>query len=139
MTPLPPTSEPQAQDDNEQEVSRRLWGKGFWLGSILILVALYGGRSLLNERSGQSTATDDSTTAITFDAYSNGVNSVLYDAEGNIEYTLEATEQIHYLDNTTSLQNPYVRLYQANGARWNIVARSGRILAAEDGDRIDRL
>lgn len=139
MTPLHPTSEPQAQDDNEQEVSRRLWGKGFWLGSVLILVALYGGRSLLNERSGQSTSTDDNTTAITFDAYSNGVNSVLYDAEGNIEYTLEATEQIHYLDNTTSLQNPYVRLYQANGARWNIVARSGRILAAEDGDRIARL
>ncbi|MCB1664173.1 MAG: LPS export ABC transporter periplasmic protein LptC [Pseudomonadales bacterium] len=144
MTPSLPTSDSPGQEPvelaaAEQEASRRLWGKGFWLGSIVILVALYGGRSLLNERSGQTASNPDATAAITFDAYSNGVNSVLYDAQGNIEYTLEAAEQIHYLDNTTTLQNPFVRLYQANGERWNIVARSGRILAAEHGDRIARL
>ena len=64
---------------------------------------------------------------------------MLYDIDGNIEYTLEAEEQIHSLDNSTQLTNPYVRLYQGSGARWNIVARSGRILAAEQSDRIDQL
>jgi LPS export ABC transporter protein LptC len=76
---------------------------------------------------------------ITYDAYSSGITSILYTAEGHIEYTLEATEQIHYLNNTTLLSNPFVRLYQDSGVRWNILARSGRIHAANDSETIEQL
>jgi lipopolysaccharide export system protein LptC len=63
----------------------------------------------------------------------------LYNASGQIEYTLDAAEQVHYLDNTTLLQSPFVRLYRTSGVLWNIVASSGRIHAAENGDAIQRL
>lgn len=76
---------------------------------------------------------------IDFDAYATGVTSILYNSAGGIEYTLEATEQTHYLDNTTKLSDPFVRLYKDNDARWNIIARSGRILEASNGDAIERL
>jgi LPS export ABC transporter protein LptC len=46
---------------------------------------------------------------------------------------------VHYLDNTTQLQSPLVRLYRSSGVLWNIVASSGRIHAAENGDAIQRL
>jgi LPS export ABC transporter protein LptC len=32
-----------------------------------------------------------------------------------------------------------VRFYQGSGARWNIIARSGKILAAQEDGRIDQL
>jgi LPS export ABC transporter protein LptC len=76
---------------------------------------------------------------ITFDAYAKGVTSILFDAQGEIEYTLEATEQTHFLNNTTELTNPFVRLYKDSDVRWNIIARSGRILEASAGDEIERL
>lgn len=76
---------------------------------------------------------------ITFDAYAKGVTSILYDAQGEIEYTLETTEQTHFLDNTTELTDPFVRLYKDSDVRWNIIARSGRILEASEGDEIERL
>lgn len=143
MTPLPVSSEPaldtEADSTVEQKIRSRLWGRRFWLGSAVILLGLYGGRSWLNERRAQTPQQEQAATAINYDAYSNGVTSVLYDSDGNIQYTLEATEQVHYLDNTTQLQNPYVRLYQGSGARWNIVARSGRIHAAEKSEKITRL
>lgn len=142
MTPSRPTSDaliPTPDDTRTFDLKGLLSGVRFWVVSILILIALYAGRGLLQERRAQDTQDLQSNTAITYDAYSNGVTSVLYDIEGNIEYTLEAREQIHYLDNTTRLTEPYVRLYQGSGALWNIVARSGRILAAENSDRIERL
>ncbi|MDX1491192.1 MAG: LPS export ABC transporter periplasmic protein LptC [Pseudohongiellaceae bacterium] len=76
---------------------------------------------------------------ITFDAYAKGVTSILYNAQGEIEYTLESTEQTHFLDNTTQLRDPFVRLYKGNDTRWNIIARSGKILEASDGDEIEQL
>ena len=144
MTPLRPISEnelPTQTTTSGKVVNVRelLSGPRFWIGSLAILVALYAGRGLLQERRTQSAQPEETSTVITYDAYSNGVNTVLYDIDGNIEYTLEATEQIHYLDNTTQLTNPNVHLYQGSDARWNIIARSGRILAAEQSDRIDQL
>ena len=144
MTPSRPTSnavvpEPATSSGRMVNLRALLAGPRFWIGSLVVLVALYAGRGLLQERRSQGTQFQETSTAITYDSYSNGVNTVLYDIDGNIEYTLEAQEQIHYLDNTTQLTNPYVRLYQGSGARWNIIARSGRILAAEQSDRIDRL
>lgn len=144
MTPSRPTSNivaPASTPSSGKMIDLRglLSGPRFWIGSLAILVALYAGRGLLQERRSQGTQLEETSAAITYDAYSNGVTTVLYDIDGNIEYTLEAEEQIHYLDNTTHLTNPNVRLYQGSGARWNIVARSGRILAAEQNDHIDQL
>lgn len=145
MTPSRPTSNIDTKASalaSEKIINLRalLSGPRFWIGSLAILVALYAGRGLLEGRRSESAqAAQETSAAITYDAYSNGVTTVLYDIDGKIEYTLEAAEQIHYLDNTTHLTNPYVRLYQGSGVRWNIVARSGRILAAEQSDRIERL
>jgi len=144
MTPSRPTSNIDAlapAPSNGKMINLRelLSGPRFWICSLAILVALYAGRGLLLDQRSQSTQREETNAAITYDAYSNGVTTVLYDIDGNIEYTLEAEEQIHYLDSTTQLKNPYIRLYQGSGAHWNIVARSGRILAAEQSDRIDQL
>lgn len=144
MTPSHPTSKldeiaPPLASGRMINLRALLAGPRFWIGSLAILVALYAGRGFLEERRSEGAQEQETSAAITYDAYSNGVTTVLYDIDGNIEYTLEATEQIHYLDNTTQLSDPYVRLYQGSGARWNIVARSGRILAAEQSDRIVRL
>ena len=144
MTPSRPTSNidaiaPAPRSDKMINLRELLSGPRFWIGSIALLVALYAGRDFLQERRPQGKQVEETSAAITYDAYSNGVTTVLYDIDGNIEYTLEAEEQIHYLDNSTQLTNPYVSLYQGSGARWNIVARSGRILAAEQSDRIDQL
>jgi LPS export ABC transporter protein LptC len=141
MTPSRPTSDLSLAKVEAKgiDVKDLLSGPRFWISSLVILIALYAGRGFLQEGRLPGSDEIESGTAITFDAYSNGVTTVLYDVDGSIEYTLEANEQIHYLDNSTQLLNPYVRLYQGSGARWNIVARSGRILAAEASDRIARL
>ncbi len=142
MTPSPPTSEPNIANEVSKIIDFKalLSGLRFWVVSILIVLAFFAGRSLLEQRANQAQSDElQATTEILFDAYSNGVTSVLYDSLGNIEYTLEASRQVHFLDNTTELSNPYVRLYQGSGARWNIVARSGKILAAEEDAHIDQL
>ncbi|MGJ8690299.1 MAG: LPS export ABC transporter periplasmic protein LptC [Gammaproteobacteria bacterium] len=142
MTPSPPTFEPDSPSEAGKLIDFKtlLSGPRFWLGSIVIILAFFAGRSALEQRANRALSEDQqTTTAILFDAYSNGVTSVLYDSVGEIEYTLEASNQVHYLDNTTALSDPYVRLYQGSGVRWNIVARSGKIISAENDNRIDRL
>jgi LPS export ABC transporter protein LptC len=143
MTPSPHTFKSKIPSEAGKIVDFKtlLSGPRFWLISVMIILAFFAGRSLLEQRVNRALTDSDipTTTAILFDAYSNGVTTVLYDAQGNIEYTLEASNQVHYLDNTTALLDPYVRLYQGTGARWNIVARSGKILAAEENSRIDQL
>ena len=65
-----------------------------------------------------------------FDAYSAGINTVLYARDGTINYTLQATSQTHYSDEArTELKNPLIQLYQQGNSHWNIVANSGRISA----------
>lgn len=144
MTPSRPISEPKENPPisvtgNRIDLRGLLSGPRFWIGSLVLLVALYAGRGLLQERRSQSIEELQTSPDITYDAYSNGITTTLYDIDGTIEYTLEAMEQIHYLDNTTLLTNPIVRLNQGASASWNINARSGRILAAEQSDRIARL
>ncbi|MEX0618787.1 MAG: LPS export ABC transporter periplasmic protein LptC [Pseudohongiellaceae bacterium] len=65
-----------------------------------------------------------------YDIYSEGINTVHYNEQGDIEYTLSATRQIHYLTDITEFTAPLVQLYQEQDSRWNIVANSGRISAA---------
>lgn len=142
MTPSPPIFEPRVSSKAHRLIDFKalLSGPRFWIGSVIIILAFFAGRSLLEQRSNRALSEEtQSNTAILFDAYSNGVTSVLYDPQGNIEYTLEASNQVHFLDNTTALRDPFVRFYQGSGARWNIIARSGKILAAQEDGRIDQL
>ena len=72
-----------------------------------------------------------SSSSLDFSAYSEGINTILYDSQGNINYTLQAERQVHYNDDSTELEKPFIRLYQDGDSRWNIVANSGRISAAK--------
>jgi LPS export ABC transporter protein LptC len=68
--------------------------------------------------------------ALDFDGYSEGINTVLYNKQGQINYSLQASNQTHFLNDITELDNPLIRLYQDGDARWNIVANSGKISAS---------
>ncbi len=126
-------------DEVVDEATRQLLtGWRLWALLGLLVVAIYSGRYLLSSDSVTSEIAGPSA-EINYDAYSVGITSVLYNSTGRIDYTLEAGEQTHYLNNTTVLNDPYVRLYQDSGERWNIAARSGRIHAAADSDNIERL
>ena len=62
------------------------------------------------------------------EAYSEGINSILYDENGSISYTLRADNQIHYRDGDTKIENPLIRLFQDEIPRWNIIANEGLVL-----------
>ena len=38
------------------------------------------------------------------EAYSEGINSILYDENGSVSYTLRADNQIHYIDGDTRIR-----------------------------------
>ena len=135
MLLLPPTSEPQGTAGTQ---SAPRTGRFLLLMSAVVLLAIFGGRRLLDVPPALLPE-QQSLEPLLYDAYATGVTSVLYSSDGQIEYTLDASEQVHYLDNTTQLQSPFVRLYRTSGVLWNIVASSGRIHAAENGDAIQRL
>ena len=63
----------------------------------------------------------------------NGINTISYDEQGAIAYTLQAEVQIQRNDDTSELQKPIIRLFRDNSAQWNIVANSGNISARPDG------
>lgn len=109
----------------------------------IIAIALFVG---INSFDSMSNETDAPITAssLDFNAYSEGINTILFDAEGNINYTLQAERQVHYNDDTTQLEKPFIRLFQEGDSRWNIVANSGKISTTETtgdaaSDRIDLL
>lgn len=114
-------------------MNRRLW---FVVG-ILFAAGFVARHSVMESVTSSPAPASD--VEINYDAYSRGITSVLYNPDGSIDYTLTATDQTHFLDDTTVLTNPFVRLYRDAGARWNIVARSGRILGAAESDDIERL
>lgn len=72
-----------------------------------------------------------------YNAYSEGINTVLYDSNGVINYTLRADSQTHFNDDHTELEKPFIRLFQEGESHWNIVANSGRISADLTEDEID--
>ena len=135
MLLLPPSSEP---EDHAGTRTAPRTGRYLLLMSAVVLLAIFGGRRILDVPPALLPL-QQSLAPLQYDAYATGVTSVLYNADGQIEYTLDASEQVHYLDNTTQLQSPLVRLYRSSGVLWNIVASSGRIHAAENGDAIQRL
>lgn len=130
----------QHEDPDNPARPQLFTGKRLLVLSIFMLLGLFFLRQLLIRAADPTPQEiEQQLGQITYDAYSSGITSILYDSEGRIEYTLEATEQIHYLNDTTFLSNPFVRLYQDSGVRWNILARSGRIHAANDSDTIEQL
>ena len=72
-----------------------------------------------------------------YNAYSEKINTVLYDSNGVINYTLRAESQTHFIDDSTELEKPFIRLFQEGESRWNIVANSGRILADLNEDDLE--
>ncbi len=72
-----------------------------------------------------------------YNAYSEKINTVLYDSNGVINYTLRAESQTHFIDDSTELEKPFIRLFQEGESRWNIVANSGRILADLNEDKLE--
>lgn len=61
------------------------------------------------------------------EAYSEGINSILYDQDGSISYTLRADNQIHYKNGDTRIEKPLIRLFQDEIPRWNIIANEGLV------------
>jgi len=94
----------------------------------IIAITLFVG---INSFDTLSNEVDVRITNLDFNAYSEGINTILYDAEGNINYTLQAERQVHYNDDSTELEKPFIRVHQKRDSRWNIVANSGRILASK--------
>ncbi|MBT8146196.1 MAG: LPS export ABC transporter periplasmic protein LptC [Gammaproteobacteria bacterium] len=80
----------------------------------------------------ESPGAPESVVEVAFNGYSEGINSVHFDEQGNIRYTMRADRQISYVDAETLLEEPYIQLYQENDSRWNIIARSGRISATQE-------
>ena len=62
------------------------------------------------------------------EAYSEGINSILYDQNGEISYTLRADNQMHFRDGNTKIEKPLIRLFQDKVPRWNIIAKEGELL-----------
>jgi LPS export ABC transporter protein LptC len=96
----------------------------------VIVTALFVGINTFDALRNEADAPITSS-SLDFSAYSEGINTILYDSQGNINYTLQAERQVHYNDDSTELEKPFIRLYQDGDSRWNIVAKSGRISAAK--------
>ena len=99
----------------------------------LIAIILYVGISNIDSVTIQSDP-EISSTNLNYDGYAEGINTILYDEFGTINYTLQANKQVHYNDNTISLDQPLIRLFQDGNARWNIVANSGKISDFKESD-----
>ena len=99
----------------------------------LIATALFVGINSLDTLRNEADVPITSS-SLDFSAYSEGLNTILYDSQGNINYTLQAKRQVHYNNDSTELEKPFIRLYQDGDSRWNIAANLGRISAAETTD-----
>ena len=62
-----------------------------------------------------------------FDGYSEGINTVVYNDNGDVEYTIRATRQFHLKDQSALLEEPLVRFFENGVSTWNIVAESGLV------------
>ncbi|MBT3531290.1 MAG: LPS export ABC transporter periplasmic protein LptC [Gammaproteobacteria bacterium] len=99
----------------------------------LVAVTLFVGISSFNSEV-PLLDSEENELLLDYNAYSEGINTVLYDAQGNISYTLQASRQTTFKDETTELESPLIRLYEEGDSRWNIVAKSGKISAASGSE-----
>ena len=95
----------------------------------VIAIALFLGYVSTNSQD----ESDLEITRLNYDAYSEGINSVLYDETGNISYTLQASRQIHFNNDVTELESPLINLFQQGKSSWKLLADSGRISASSAG------
>ena len=100
--------------------------KGWFLLIVpaLLLVILVDRPNIL--QSGNR-AVDNVITEIDFDSWSTEISTILFNTEGEIEYKMQASRQVHFLNNITLLDDPNLSLYQVAGGQWNVTAKSGRI------------
>ncbi len=103
--------------------------------SILCLGLIIG--SLRIAENTTETAALPASNAIAYEAYSVGINTVLYDINGQINYTLRADRQTQFVDDTTVLDNPFIRLYQQGSPTWNVVAKTGTVQKPQGGEEQD--
>ena len=96
----------------------------------IIAIALFVGINSFDTLSNEVDA-PITNSSLDFNAYSEGINTILYDTQGNINYTLQAERQVHYNDDSTEFEKPFIRLYQDGDSHWSIAANSGRIPAVE--------
>ena len=90
----------------------------------MLTLSFFGGRRTNDPQSSENS--EFSSREI--EAYSEGINSILYNENGSISYTLRADNQIHYRDGDTRIENPLIRLFQDEIPRWNIIANEGLVL-----------
>jgi len=96
----------------------------FFIISSVTALLLYFGLDSISSISEEDASTNAGE-LLDYDAVSDGINSVLYDATGSISYTLQARRQYHFKDQTSELQEPLIRLYREGKSHWNIVAERG--------------
>lgn len=104
---------------------------GFFLITVLSAILLYLGLGSFTSISSNS----DQQAAIIrpdYDGYSEGINTVMYNEQGDVAYTLQASRQYHFQDQTSDLENPFIRLFREDDSHWNIVAESGKIAPNAD-------
>ena len=76
---------------------------------------------------GAETGEDSAAPELAFDGYSEGINTVFYNDNGDVNYTLRANRQLHLKDESALLEEPLVRFFENGVSTWNIVAESGLI------------
>ena len=62
-----------------------------------------------------------------YESVSEGMNTILFNDDGTINYTLRAETQIQFADNHLEVEKPFIKLFQNGESRWNIVADKGTI------------
>ena len=92
----------------------------------LTAILLYLGLSEL-ERPAQPLGSEAVPASPAYEAYSEGLNTVRFNDEGAIDYTLQAIRQLHFANGESEFEQPLLRLYDQNSGNWNIVADSGTI------------
>ncbi|MDB3992321.1 LPS export ABC transporter periplasmic protein LptC [Gammaproteobacteria bacterium] len=62
-----------------------------------------------------------------YESLSEGMNTIQFNDDGTINYTLRAETQIQFTDNHLEVEKPFIKLFQNGESRWNIVADKGTI------------
>lgn len=106
----------------------------FIVASLTSVFAYFGlsGISTYNEQEPDINAGE----LLAYDAISDGINTVLYDESGTINYTLRATRQFHFKDQSSELQDPFIRMFRDGKSHWNIVAERGFISPERSTDNL---
>ena len=60
-------------------------------------------------------------------AYSQGLETVIFDSTGNLQYTLRAERQTQFENRTSLLTQPQITLFDAGRPNWHISADYGRL------------